>query len=234
MKTIFHKADERGQGEYGWLTTRYSFSFADWVDPHRMGFGTLRVINDDIIAPQKGFGTHFHKDMEIITIVMKGTVTHKDSMGNVGTVPAGDVQVISAGTGIEHSEYNDSTTIPLELFQIWIEPELTGIEPRYEQRSFNFTENKDGITTLVGYGGVPINQNAKISYACLSKEKPIRYEIGEGNGLYVFVIGGNISINKQSLGMRDALAIKDTVHVDILVNSGQACTLLIEVPMKNL
>lgn len=233
MKTTFHKADERGRGDYDWLTTRYSFSFADWVDPQKMGFGTLRVINDDIIAPQKGFGTHFHRDMEIVTIVMKGSVTHKDSMGNTGTVPAGDVQVISAGTGIEHSEYNDSPTDPLELFQIWIEPELVGIEPRYEQGSFNFTE-KEGITTLVGYGGIPINQNAKISYACLHKDKPVIYETAEGNGLYVFVIDGNVSIDKQSLGKRDALGIKDTPQIEILVNSAQASVLLIEVVMKNL
>lgn len=233
MKTQFHKADERGRGDYGWLTTRYSFSFADWIDPRKMKFGTLRVINDDIIAPSKGFGTHFHRDMEIITIVMKGTVTHTDSMGNTGTVPAGDVQVISAGSGIEHAEYNHSTTEPLELFQIWIEPEINGIEPRYEQRSFNFTKSSERLTTLVGSGGLAINQNARISYACLTKENPLTCAIAPGNGLYILVLEGNVTIDKQSLGMRDAIGIKDANEIEIVVNSAEASLLLIEVPMKN-
>src|SRR3989344_846255 len=139
MKIEVYKAEERGEGKHGWLTTRYSFSFADWYEPSRMGFGTLRVINDDIIAPQSGFGEHGHRDMEIITIVTEGAVTHTDSMGNEKVVEAGEVQVMSAGTGVVHAERNASPTTPLKLFQIWIEPKERDIAPRYAQKRFDFS-----------------------------------------------------------------------------------------------
>ncbi|MEK7079815.1 MAG: pirin family protein, partial [Patescibacteria group bacterium] len=122
MEKVVHRSKDRGVGEHGWLSTRYSFSFANWYDPARMGFGALRVINDDTIAPAQGFGTHAHEDMEIITLVMSGTLTHEDSLGNRGSIPAGDVQTMSAGTGVQHSERNDSATEPLTLFQMWILP----------------------------------------------------------------------------------------------------------------
>lgn len=231
MNTILHKAEERGKGDYGWLKTSYSFSFADWYDPARMGFGALRVINDDTIAPAKGFGTHSHRDMEIVTIVLRGTVTHKDSMGNIGTVPAGDVQVMSAGTGVAHSEYNESATEPLELFQIWIEPSSRGIPPRYEQKSFDFINVEAGMTLLVGEGALGINQDARISYAVLDKKHPLSYVIKNGNGVYVFVIDGRPTVSGNQLSRRDALGVSDTDAVDI-TSEDTAKMLLIDVPME--
>ncbi len=230
MKTVFHKAEERGQGEYGWLSTRYSFSFADWFEPTRMGFGALRVLNDDRVAPAQGFGTHAHQDMEIITIVMKGTVTHTDSMGNSGTVPAGDVQVMSAGTGVSHSEYNDSPHEPLELFQLWIEPREYGLQPRYEQRSFDFNSLSVGSTQLVGKDALMINQDAGISFAVVEKDQSLSYAITKGNGLYVFIIDGEASIAETQLGPRDALGISEVDTVTMATRS-KGRMLLIEVPL---
>lgn len=230
MKTVLHKANTRGEGEYDWLSTRYSFSFADWFEPSRMGFGALRVLNDDRIAPANGFGTHSHQDMEIITIVMKGTVTHKDSMGNIGTVPAGDVQVMSAGTGVAHSEYNDSTEEPLELFQIWIEPKDYELKPRYSQASFDFNNLTSGSIQLVGKDALMINQDAGISFAAVEKGQSLSYSIMEGNGLYVFVIEGEVTVADSDLKARDALGVSEVGSVTI-ASPSKGKLLLIEVPL---
>jgi redox-sensitive bicupin YhaK (pirin superfamily) len=229
MRTITHRQQDRGKGEYGWLSTRYSFSFADWYEPSRMGFGALRVINDDRIAPANGFGMHSHQDMEIITIVLTGAVTHKDSLGNVGTVAAGDVQVMSAGTGVSHSEYNDSETEPLELFQIWIEPKTFGIAPAYAQKHFGFPKSA-GSVQLVGKDGLAINQDAGISYVVIDKERPAIYDIVHGNGVYVFMIEGEAMVTGEKLSARDALGIMDASSV-VLNTDGHARLLVIEVPM---
>jgi hypothetical protein len=164
LKTELHKADKRGKGDYGWLTTRYSFSFADWYDPSKMGFGKLRVLNDDVIAAGAGFGKHGHRDMEIITVVTKGAVHHEDSMGNSGVVKAGEVQVMSAGSGVMHSEQNNSETESLELFQLWVESSARGITPYYNQQSFDFLSVTNGFMELVGDSSLTINQDATISY----------------------------------------------------------------------
>ena len=249
MKKVIHRADERGKGEHGWLKTRYSFSFADWHEPSRMGFGTLRVINDDTIAPDSGFGMHSHRDMEIITIVTGGTLAHKDSMGNVGTVSAGEVQVMSAGTGVTHSEYNSSKEEKLTLFQIWIEPKERGVKPGYAQKSF---KNKEGgITTLVApighKEGLPINQDAYIYQAAVNSDKPVRHALAQkNNGAYVFVIEGSIKIGEDTLSARDAMGIWDTGEITIstpkaeerrrqdtepIQGECEAKVLIIEVPM---
>ncbi len=234
MNTIIHRASDRGRGDYGWLTTRYSFSFADWYDAARMGFGKLLVINDDRISPDNGFGMHQHRDMEIITIVMNGMLTHKDSMGNTGMVRAGEVQVMSAGTGVAHSEYNASAVESLELFQIWILPKKLGIAPRYAQAQIPHTEHA-GLTLLVGpedtEDGLGINQDAYLSTSTMSANKSLECAIHQGgNGLYIFVVSGSIEIAGETLYARDAIGVTDIPLVSI--SARESCELLtIEVPM---
>ena len=233
MKTVLHRAEERGRGEHGWLTTRYSFSFSDWHEPSRMGFGALRVINDDAIAPASGFGAHGHRDMEIITIVTAGAVTHTDSMGNKGAVRAGEVQVMSAGTGVVHAEKNDSPTEPLTLFQVWIEPKERGIAPRYAQKAFDF--ERRGATLLAApeaaEGALAINQDAYITYANLAVGEALNYQLRRaGNGAYVFVIDGAVEAAGQVLGPRDALGISEAGAVGITA-AKPSRLLLFDVPM---
>ena len=237
MKKQIHRANDRGSAEHGWLHTKYSFSFADWYEPSRMGFGALRVINDDIIDPSSGFGAHTHHDMEIITIVLKGTVTHKDSMGNIGTVPAGDVQVMSAGSGVTHSEYNDSSTEALSLFQIWIESSSRGITPRYGQKSFRNQSQKNVLQSLVvsdedvsTSDALTIHQNASISRAVVEPGNSIDYTLrSPQHGVYVFIVEGEIEIDRTAFGKRDAVGIFDTTQILISTKTG-AEILLIDVP----
>ncbi len=227
---MLHRADKRGKGEHGWLSTRYSFSFADWYEPTRMGFGALRVINDDTIAPASGFGMHSHKDMEIITIVMSGTVTHKDSIGNTGTVPAGDVQVMSAGTGVTHSEYNESADQPLTLFQIWIMPKERNIAPRYAQKSFS-AESALLVSPDGREGSLSIAQDAFISRVYLGAGETLSYAIkGEGNGVYVFIVDGSANVEDVELHARDALGVSGVQAISI-ASPGNVSLLVIEVPM---
>lgn len=230
MQTILHKAEERGKADYGWLSTRYSFSFANWYDPNRMGFGALRVINDDRIAPKSGFPMHSHRDMEIITIVFKGEVTHKDSLGNTGKVSAGDVQVMSAGSGVTHSEFNERDEA-LELFQIWIEPKEYGIEPRYEERHFDFLDKSVRSVQLVGKDALFINQDAGISYVVIDKDNAASYDIVQGNGVYILVIEGSATVGGIELHARDALGITETDSISFLTGS-LAKLLIIEVPIN--
>lgn len=234
MQTIIHHAEDRGKGEYGWLSTRYSFSFANWYNPARMGFGTLLVINDDRIEADNGFGEHQHDNMEIITIVMEGTLAHKDSMGNAGTVHAGEVQVMSAGTGITHSEYNASATEPLTLFQIWILPNAQGVEPRYAQQEFPVALGT-GIMPLVGPLGktevLGIHQDAYISKATLEAGAQLTYQLQrEGNGIYALVVSGNPSVAGTFLRARDALGITEASAFELSADA-PAEILIIEVPM---
>lgn len=229
MTTTLYPAGERGTGEYGWLSTRYSFSFADWYEPTRMGFGALRVLNDDRIAPMSGFGKHAHRDMEIITIVFKGTVTHEDSMGNTGTVTAGEVQVMSAGTGVTHAERNDSSFEELELLQLWVVPREEGITPRYEQKAF-----PDMHALLVSpdgrEGSLCIMQDAFISRARVEPGVPFRYSLyGPKNSVYVFLVEGEVKIGDVTLQTRDALGTKG--ESELLIEARSAATLIIiEVP----
>jgi redox-sensitive bicupin YhaK (pirin superfamily) len=231
MKTIFYPEGEQGKGEYGWLSTRYSFSFADWYDPRKMGFGALRVLNDDVIAGGQGFGTHGHKDMEIITIVMHGAIRHKDSMGNEYVVEEGDVQVMSAGTGVQHSEHNASKDDSLKLFQLWIVPKERSIVPRYDQKNFNFKDIKNGTVELVGVSSLKINQEAYISYGALDANTTLTYDMhNPAFGVYVFVVEGSVKIGEQVLEKRDALGIWDSASIKI-TGSTNASFLLIEVPI---
>jgi len=226
MQTVIHRAESRGGGDYGWLKTRYSFSFAQWYDPTRMGFGALRVINDDYIAPNSGFDTHAHADMEIITIVMSGTITHTDSMGNMGTVSAGEVQVMSAGTGVTHSEVNASEKDPITLFQLWITPHVQSIEPAYDQRAFDL--QTEGAVALVGGSGLSINQDAAITHVKLQNNS-FTYELKDpSHGLYVLVITGDIEIAGDTLETRDAIGIGGTDQIEL---KGTGIVLIIEVPM---
>lgn len=229
MKLFLDTSNERGKGDYGWLTTRYSFSFANWYNPSKMGFGKLRVLNDDIIAPDQGFGKHGHKNMEIITVVTRGEVTHTDSMGNSYIVKAGDVQVMSAGTGVFHSEFNQSTSTPLELFQIWIEPKEYDIAPRYHQKSYNFHTIKNTTLTLVGESALSINQDSSIEYGALDSSSSLTYTLkNKEYGIYVFVIEGSVSLCGQTLGKRDAVGISDVDSVEIVAHE-DSTFLIIEV-----
>jgi hypothetical protein len=232
MKKEIDRADKRGKGDYGWLKTRYSFSFADWYDPTRMGFGALRVLNDDWIAPGQGFGKHPHRDMEIITVVTEGAVKHEDSMGSKGVTKAGEVQVMSAGTGVVHAEWNASETEPLALFQIWINTARKNAIPRYDQRAIG--ELKPGLTLLVGPEGTKdalwIHQDARLYRGKIVKEA-ISYNIPKGHGVYVFVIDGELMVAGENLKKRDTIGISETGQAEIM-SSSSADFLLIEVPMS--
>lgn len=232
MKKILHRAQERGIGDHSWLKSRFSFSFADWYHPDRMGFGALRVINDDQIAPSSGFGAHSHRDMEISTIVTKGVVTHEDSMGTKGSVGPSEVQVMTAGTGVVHSEKNISPNETLELFQLWILPSNQGLAPAYAQASFVAA---DGATVLVspyGYAeGLHIHQDAFITRLNLSKGNEVTYEMRvPGNGMYVFVVAGVVDVEEETLSTRDALGLVDIKNC-ILKAKEDSEMLVIEVPM---
>ena len=236
MQTIIHPADKRGKGEYGWLHTRYSFSFADWYEPSRMGFGVLRVLNDDVIDPKSEFASHSHANMEIITIVTEGVVSHKDSMGNSYDIPAGEIQVMSAGTGVTHSESNNSATDRVELFQVWIEPREQNIRPSYAQRAFGWGQKSNDLELLVsGDAGTPaltINQDARVFYGEFDQGKTLTHQPStRGYGVYVFVINGKAEVAGALLGPRDAIGIWETEGVELSF-SEPTRVLLFEVPME--
>lgn len=238
MAIIIHRAKDRGQADHGWLKTHYSFSFADWYEPTRMGFGALLVINDDTIAPQKGFDLHDHADMEIITIVTKGAVTHGDNMGNKEVISSGHIQVMSAGTGVMHSEFNQSATAPLELFQIWITPKKNSIKPSYAERAFPDMGQEAGRTLLVSPDGrnksLEINQDAFIEYVVIDKAEPLIYKpYNPNNGLYVFLVEGKIKVDNEVLEKRDAAGLISFDQVKIeSVGVDKATVLLFEVPIE--
>lgn len=233
MQTVLHPAEERGRGEDEWLSARYSFSFARWYHPERPGFGALRVLNDDTIAPMSGFPMHGHRDMEIITVVTEGEVTHADSLGNQKRVRVGEVQVMSAGTGVVHSEENVSSEETLKLFQIWIKPRASGLPPRYGQKAFDLS--REGLTLLVSPDGaersLPIEQEAWISYARAGAGTMLPAPaISPTQGLYIFVIEGTWQVAGTELGPRDALGICEAGACDLSALTGGSA-LLIEVPL---
>ncbi len=226
-------AQSRGQADHGWLKSHFSFSFADYYDPKRMGFGALRVINDDYIAPARGFGMHPHKDMEIITIPLKGTLQHKDSEGNSAQIKKSEVQIMSAGTGIFHSEHNASENEEVELFQIWVMPKKYGVKPRYDQKIYELKENE--LTLIVSPEGqgsaVGINQDAYFSRGKLSEGKTLSYQVKKnGNGVFVFVVSGSLTVNGKELNTRDAVGIAETEVLNLVANK-DVDVLLIDVPM---
>lgn len=237
LQTIIHPAASRGFADHGWLQARHSFSFAGFYDPDRMGFGTLRVLNDDIIHPNRGFGMHPHRDMEIITIPLEGTLRHKDNMGNEGTITRNEVQVMSAGRGVYHSEYNDSKTEGINLLQIWITPNRGGVEPRYGQQKFDPSGRKNKWQQLVSPDkedeGLWIHQRAWISLADIDKGNELKYKVHHqtGQGLYIFVIGGSLEVEGHKLGKRDAVGLTGSDEIGIKASEG-AEVLLLEVPLR--
>ena len=239
MKTKIYKANERGTANHGWLEANFSFSFANYYNPENINFGALRVLNDDYIEGGMGFGTHPHDNMEIISIPLKGALKHRDSMSNEW-IPllTGEVQIMSAGTGIQHSEMNNHPTEVVNLFQIWIIPNKHGVKPRYDQKKFEVSERKNKLQTLVSSindkdeGSLTIHQDAKISRIDLDKNTDFKYSLkSENHGVYLMVIDGEVSINHLSLSKRDALGISETLQFSI--NSITTSELLIiEVPMQ--
>ncbi len=236
MKTIYHKASERGHANHGWLNAHHSFSFANYYDPAKVHFGLLRVLNDDIVAPGMGFGTHPHDNMEIVTIPLSGTLEHKDSMGNIGVIRPNEIQAMSAGSGLMHSEYNHSKTEEINLLQIWVFPKEKNIEPRYEQRVFTEEDKNGKFKTIVAPVKSDdimwINQDAYFSLGKFKAETSVNYSIQhKGNGAYIFIISGEVSIAGQLLGKRDAIGVWETENISLSANS-DAEILVIDVPMN--
>ncbi len=236
MKTIFHPAKERGFNSFGWLKSNHSFSFGQYNDPEKMNFGLLRVLNDDHVEQSMGFGTHGHANMEIVSIPLSGALKHKDSTGRDEIIKSGDVQIMSAGSGIQHSEYNASKEEPVDFFQIWVFPKVENIEPRYEQKSFSEEEKTDKFLTVVSPndsdGAITINQDAWFTLTNLTSGKALDYKFhNNANGLYVFVLEGNVEAAEQILAKRDAVGVYETDGIVGIKASSDAKVLLIEVPM---
>lgn len=235
MKTILHSADKRGHVSFGWLNSHHSFSFGNFYDPQKMNFGMLRVLNDDVIEGGSGFGTHPHDNMEIISIPLTGAIEHKDSTGTQSVIYENDVQIMSAGTGIKHSEKNHYKDKETSFLQIWIIPKENSIKPRYDQKSFDPNDRINKLQTVVAPDdekAVRINQDAWLSLGNFDSGFSAAYSIKKpGNGVYVFVIEGNVTINNQSLFKRDAIGIWDVDKVSITAVTN-AQVLLIEVPMN--
>ncbi len=234
---IIHRANERGTADHGWLKANFSFSFANWYDPTRMHFGVLRVMNDDIIAAGKGFGTHPHDNMEIITIPLKGALQHKDSMGNTSIINAGDVQVMSAGTGIQHSEFNPYNDKYANTLQIWLFPRERQVTPRYQQMTLDPKERENRFQQVLSPNpedaGVWIHQDAWFHIGTFDANKAVSYDVKrKGNGVYAFLIEGSATINGQELGKRDAIGVWDTERMDIEIGPNGAEILLQDVPMQ--
>lgn len=238
MKKVLHRANSRGFANHGWLQAAHSFSFANFYDAEKVHFGALRVLNDDLIAPKMGFGTHPHDNMEIITIPLKGVLKHRDSMHNEWqAVNAGEVQVMSAGTGVSHSEINGSQDEHLSLFQIWIIPYEKDISPRYDQKKFDTVDRKNKLQILVSpiddkdTDSLKIHQNAVISRIDLDQDKTFKYGLrSKYHGVYLMNIHGKISIDNENIGSRDAIGISETS--DFVIKAEESASLLlIEVPM---
>jgi len=238
MKQILHKANTRGHADHGWLNSWHTFSFAGYYDPERIHFGALRVLNDDTVAGGMGFGKHPHDNMEIISIPLEGALEHGDSMGNVGIIRKGDVQAMSAGTGIIHSEKNANADQEVKFLQIWVFPNRKSVTPRYDQKNFSEDEKHNKLLTVVSPvnsndGGIQIHQDAWFHLTKLDAGVSVDYEMKKpGNGLYVFMIEGDAAINGIELNRRDGLGLSEFTQATIKANSN-AEILLMEVPMLN-
>ncbi len=236
MKTVLHKAHTRGHANHGWLDSHHTFSFANYRNPERMHFGVLRVLNDDVVAPGRGFSTHPHDNMEIISIPLEGDLEHKDSMGNVAVIREGDVQVMSAGTGVYHSEYNKNRDKNVKFLQIWVFPDKRNVEPRYDQITLENTSLKNQLFQILSPNaddeGVWIHQNAWFHMGNLDKGTELTYTLKDAqNGVYAFVISGEVTIGGESLEQRDGFGIWDTDSIGIRADK-DAKVLLMEVPMR--
>lgn len=235
MKTTLHKADTRGHANHGWLNSYHTFSFAGYHNPLRVQFGALRVLNDDVVQGGMGFGQHPHDNMEIVSIPLSGALEHGDNTGGHGIIRSGEVQIMSAGSGISHSEKNASKTEAVNFLQIWVFPKERNIKPRYEQKLFARENRVNQFQTVISpqknSESLWINQDAWFSLGDLSKETTTEYKLNkEGNGIYVFVLEGDVTVSGQALNRRDGLGIWDTDKISIHADN-RAEVLLIEVPM---
>lgn len=235
MKKNIHKADSRGYANHIWLEARHTFSFASYYNPERTHFGKLRVLNDDVISPKMGFGTHPHDNMEIVTIPLRGALEHKDSMGNTSVIRQNEVQIMSAGTGILHSEFNHSSEEEINLLQIWVFPKVRQIKPRYDQKVFEPKSRANKFQTVVSAKkedseAIWINQDAFFSLGNFEKDFESNYQIQfDGNGAYLFVIEGKIEIDGETLERRDGIELTDLTSLEFK-NLEKSEILIIEVP----
>lgn len=235
MTTELHQANSRGCAEHGWLSSRHSFSFADYYNPKRMGFGLLKVINDDVVQPGMGFALHPHRNMEIISIPLSGALRHRDNMGNHHIIRAGEIQVMSAGTGVTHSEYNYSDSEAVNFLQIWVLPDKQNVTPGYQQKTFPVDERKNQFQLLISpeldSESLLINQQAYFSMIDLEQSKSVSYQSHSGkNGVYLFIISGKVQVLDNRLSDKDALAITDEQSITISASSNSQI-LCIEVAM---
>jgi len=225
------RSEERGHANHGWLDTYHTFSFADYYDPKCMGFRSLRVINEDRVAPGAGFGTHGHRDMEILTYVLEGSIAHKDSMGHEQVLGPNEIQRMSAGTGIRHSEFNPSRDERLHFFQIWIEPATTATLPSYEQIRFDPEEKKNKLKRLAGPAGengvARINQDAQVFVAELAKDIEIPYSLGPQRSAWVHVVRGEVAVNGITLRTGDAAAISGEEHLTLTGGNAESSEILL-------
>jgi redox-sensitive bicupin YhaK (pirin superfamily) len=230
---VFHAAETRGSSNHGWLISRHTFSFANYYNPDRVHFGALRVLNDDIVKPGMGFGTHPHDNMEIISIPISGSLAHKDSTGNEREIKTGEVQIMSAGSGIQHSEYNYSKTESVNFLQIWILPKEKNIAPRYDQKDFSEAFKSNEMVTVVSptkKDAVWINQDAELSIGHLSKGSKLSHKLEfRGNGIYAFIMEGKVKVNETELSSRDAIGFFDLKQIEI-ESVEDSKLLLIEIP----
>ena len=236
MKKTFHPSGARGEANHGWLHAKHSFSFAQFFNPERIQFGALRVLNDDVIAPGMGFGTHPHNNMEIITIPLKGALEHKDSMDNIGVVAVDEIQVMSAGTGVSHSEYNKNKDQPLNLLQLWVLPNQQNVVPRYDQKNIKSLKKTNALYPVISPNhddaGMWIHQDAWFHLGDFNQKTTVPYSLHkQGNGVYAFMIEGRASIEGESLEKRDALGVWETESFSITAEKNSRI-LLVEVPMK--
>lgn len=235
MKTVYYPASERGHVNFGWLDSHHSFSFGNWYDAEKVHFGALRVLNDDIVKGGKGFDTHPHENMEIISIPLKGALAHKDSTGVEGIIYSGDVQIMSAGSGIRHSEYNASHYDPVNFLQIWVFPKQQNIRPKADQKTFDQAGRMEKWQVVVSpkaeEGGVAINQDARLAMTKLPAGKEIAFSPAfPGNGVFIFVLEGQVEVGGQKLERRDGIGISDMR--EFTIKAGTAADILaIEVPM---
>jgi redox-sensitive bicupin YhaK (pirin superfamily) len=238
MEFTLHKAESRGFADHGWLKSAHTFSFANYYNPERIHFGVLRVLNDDYVAPGMGFGMHPHENMEIISIPLSGELEHKDSMGNTSTIKKGDIQVMSAGTGINHNEYNSNQKEPVKFLQIWVIPNKKNVTPRYDQITLNLDDNKNKLQQILSPNpsdeGVWIHQNAWFHMGKFENKQNENYTLrNKENGIYIFLLEGRLSVNGQELERRDGLGIKKTEVINLIALENNTEVLLMEVPLSN-
>ncbi len=236
MKKVIHLAETRGFADLGWLKTHHTFSFANYYNPERVRFGLLRVLNDDWIDPGKGFDFHPHDNMEIITIPLIGSIRHKDSLGNEFVIKSGEIQRMSAGSGIVHSEYSDSKNEISNLLQIWVFPKIKDISPRYGQKTFEISGRKDSFQLIISPdgrdGSIEVNQDAFFSLSNLGQGKSLKYQVNiMENGLYLFVISGSIEVLDETLNSRDGMGISEVSEISIKAKKDSEI-LVMEIPFK--